>query len=131
MSVTGRSTAETLDDFRREIVSTGLFHLMVLTLVAGGLFLLWGALRRSPAFRSPRFLTGTFALAWALICLAEGIWDHHVLRLHHVHSGPNQLFWDLAFLAAGAGLVLLGPRLLASQGRVAADKNPLVGEDQG
>ena len=38
--------------------------------------------------------------------------DHHLLEIHHVRPGPDELLYDLGFLAwgalmLGAGLVLL------------------------
>jgi hypothetical protein len=30
--------------------------------------------------------------------LVEGVIDHHILQIHLVRTGPNELAWDLAFL---------------------------------
>jgi uncharacterized membrane protein len=38
--------------------------------------------------------------------LVEGIVDHEVLGIHHVHPGPNWLAWDIGFLVLG-GLLLM------------------------
>jgi uncharacterized membrane protein len=56
-------------------------------------------------------------IGWGLFDLAEGIVDHHILEIHHVRSGPDELAWDLAFLALGAVLVLIGQLLVRSVSR--------------
>jgi uncharacterized membrane protein len=55
-----------------------------------------------------RIFVGSIAIGWGLFNLVEGIIDHHILGIHHVRSGPHQLVWDLAFLAFGAVLVIMG-----------------------
>jgi uncharacterized membrane protein len=41
---------------------------------------------------------------WGSFKLIEGIIDHHLLGIHHVRSGPNQLLFDPSFLIFGAVL---------------------------
>ncbi|MBD3781656.1 MAG: DUF2243 domain-containing protein, partial [Micrococcales bacterium] len=53
-------------------------------------------------------LWGWVLAGWGLFNLVEGLLDHQVLAVHHVRSGPHQLWWDLAFLALGAVLVVVG-----------------------
>jgi uncharacterized membrane protein len=59
-------------------------------------------------------------MGWGLFNLVEGIVDHHILGIHHVRSGPHQVWYDVGFLVLGAVLVLAG-RLLARQGRPERD----------
>jgi uncharacterized membrane protein len=40
--------------------------------------------------------------------VVEGLVDHHLLNLHHVRPGPDELVYDLAFLAWGAAMLLVG-----------------------
>jgi uncharacterized membrane protein len=40
--------------------------------------------------------------------LVEGVVDHQVLGIDHVRPGPGQLAHDLAFLASGLLLVVIG-----------------------
>jgi uncharacterized membrane protein len=47
-------------------------------------------------------------VGWGLFNLVEGVIDHHILQIHHVRTGPNELAWDLAFLAFGALLLAVG-----------------------
>jgi uncharacterized membrane protein len=46
--------------------------------------------------------------------LVEGLIDHQILGIHHVKPGPNELIWDLGFLASGVVLALVGLILLRS-----------------
>jgi uncharacterized membrane protein len=100
-----------MEDFRREILSDGLFHLVTLGLLLAGAFMLRSWLRGPRSTRCPEFLLGALALGWGLFNVAESLLHNHVLRIHHVHPGPDQLVWDLTLLSFGAGLALLGPWL--------------------
>jgi uncharacterized membrane protein len=94
----------------------GLFHATAYLLTVIGLFLLWRSLRRTTVVWSTRLLIGCLLVGWGLFNLVEGIIDHHLLGIHHVREGPNQLAWDLGFLAWGA-LMLVGGWLLMRAGR--------------
>jgi uncharacterized membrane protein len=83
----------------------GLFHAFAWLITVLGLSLLWRAGRRSDVPWSTRTFLGSLALGWGLFNLIEGVIDHQLLGLHHVHPGENQLGWDLGFLGLG---VLLG-----------------------
>jgi uncharacterized membrane protein len=86
----------------------GLFHAFTWLITAVGLGLLWRASKRTDVLWSTRALVGSLAIGWGLFNLIEGIVDHHLLGIHHVRSGPDQMAWDLAFLAFGAVLVVVG-----------------------
>lgn len=101
----------TIDDVRRNIFADGLFSIVVLALTIAGTAKLWLALRDGWGELSRRFLLGTAAVGWGAFNVIEGIIDHHLLGIHHVRPGPHQLYYDLAFLAFGAALVLIGLRL--------------------
>jgi uncharacterized membrane protein len=51
---------------------------------------------------------GWALVGWRLFNVVEGIVDHHVLKIHHVRSGRDELACDLGFLALGAVLVPVG-----------------------
>ncbi|MFS0863943.1 DUF2243 domain-containing protein [Fredinandcohnia sp. 179-A 10B2 NHS] len=92
-----------------QIISDGLFHLAVtITLVLGGL-LLWFAGNPSNLSKGIRLLVGWFLIGGGAFNLIEGIINHHLLQIHRVKPGdPNALAYDLAFLASGVILLLIG-----------------------
>jgi uncharacterized membrane protein len=87
----------------------GLFHVVTWVAVLTGLALLYARVTRSRGrlWRSPA-LWGWALVGWGLFNLVEGILDHHLLGIHHVRSGPHQLWWDLGFLLLGAVLIAVG-----------------------
>lgn len=90
------------------MVWDGVFHLFTWLMMATGIFVLWRAgWRRDVPWSTPLF-TGALLLGWGLFNVVEGIIDHHLLALHHVHPGVDQLAWDLGFLAFGAVTSILG-----------------------
>jgi uncharacterized membrane protein len=89
----------------------GLFHLFTWIVTVVGLALLWRA-GRAP--RSTRTLVGGLALGWGLFNVVEGLINHQILGLHHVHPGAGEVAWDLGFLLFGAALCLVGAALVRS-----------------
>ena len=57
---------------------------------------------------STRIFAGSLALGWGLFNLVEGLIDHQLLGIHHVHPGAGQLAWDVGFLLFGAALIVAG-----------------------
>ena len=47
-------------------------------------------------------------LGWGLFNVVEGLVDHHLLDIHHVHPGAGQLTWDVGFLVFGAAQIVAG-----------------------
>jgi uncharacterized membrane protein len=89
----------------------GLFHAATWILTAAGLFLLWRAARQ-PHERWPAgLLAGSVLIGFGIFNLVEGLVNHQLLGLHHVNeTAPPEhwIYWDLAFLASGAILLLIG-----------------------
>lgn len=85
------------------MVGDGVFHLLCLVLVLIGVALLN---RRAPL--PERVLLGGILAGWGVFNLVEGVVDHQILGIHHVRPGPDQLAYDLAFLASGAVLLVIG-----------------------
>ena len=92
-----------------QIVSDGIFHLAVtITLVIGGV-LLWLAGNPADLSRGIRSLVSGFLIGCGVFNVIEGIINHHILQIHRVKPGdPNALVYDLAFLALGVLLMLVG-----------------------
>ncbi len=122
---TGRWSDGTVHDLEVNTLGDGLFHAATFVFTAVGLALLWRALARSNEPRSTTGFVGLLLVGWGLFNVVEGIVDHHLLRIHHVRPGDNQLVWDFAFLAWGA-VMLVGGWLLwrRGQGVPAAQDRP-------
>jgi uncharacterized membrane protein len=86
----------------------GLFHAFTWLVTAIGVGLLWRAGKRPEVPWSTRTFVGSLSLGWGAFNVVEGLIDHHLLGIHHVHPGANQLVWDVGFLLFGALLVGLG-----------------------
>jgi uncharacterized membrane protein len=79
----------------------GIFHAFTWVMTALGLFRLWIAGKRPDVPWSTRTFVGSLVLGWGLFNFIEGVIDHELLGIHHVHPGEGQLAWDVAFLAFG------------------------------
>ena len=86
-------------------LADGLFHIASYVLLAIGLITLWKAYQQKPSISS-RLMIGAVLLGAGVFNFVEGLVNHHLLQIHHVKPGPNQLLWDLSFLAIG--LILMG-----------------------
>lgn len=90
----------------------GLFHALTWTTCAVGVGLLFRAGCRADAVWSGRVLVGAMVAGWGVFNLVEGVIDHQVLAIHHVHPGDHQLAWDLGFLLiGGVGFIAAGVAL--------------------
>lgn len=110
LSSEGSYPATTLEGLELNTLWDGLFHAATYAILIVGLILLARGARAATS--SSRRLVGWTLVGWGLFNLAEGIVDHHVLRIHHVRAGPDELAWDLGFLAVGAVLVVVGQLLV-------------------
>ncbi|NJP94928.1 DUF2243 domain-containing protein [Nonomuraea sp. FMUSA5-5] len=100
---------DTVPGLRMNTLWDGLFHTATWLAVLIGLGLLYSRVTasRGRVWRS-RSLWGWILLGWGLFNLVEGVIDHHLLGIHHVRTGPYQLWWDLGFLLLGALLMIGG-----------------------
>lgn len=100
---------ETVSGLEMNTVWDGLFHTVCWLAVLSGLALLYSRVthRRRRVWAS-RVLWGWALVGWGLFNLVEGVIDHHILGIHHVHGGPHQTWWDIGFLVLGAVLVTAG-----------------------
>lgn len=90
----------------------GLFHAFTWVMTALGLFLLWKAVKRRDVPLSSKTFAGSLLLGWGLFNLVEGVIDHEILQVHHVLQDGNHLLGDMAFLAFGVALILVGWMLI-------------------
>ena len=90
------------------MVWDGLFHAMTWIATAAGLTKLWRAGQRPDVPWSTPTFVGSLLLGWGLFNTIEGLLDHQLLGVHHVHPGAGQLAWDLGFLAWGLLMIAGG-----------------------
>jgi uncharacterized membrane protein len=88
-----------------DVVWDGLFHAFAWTMVCLGLWRLWSAGKRADVPWSTRTFLGSLAMGWGLFHFIEGLLDHPLLGIHHVHSGQGR---NLAFLAFGIVAIVVG-----------------------
>jgi uncharacterized membrane protein len=119
--LSSRLPPTTLYAMKYNMLWDGLFHAFTWAVTVIGLALLWKAGKNPQVPWSTRTFVGSLSLGWGLFNLVEGVIDHQILGIHHVHPGSGQLAWDLGFLAFGAALCLLGWQLIRTG---AADRSP-------
>lgn len=114
----------TVSGLEMNTVWDGIFHAVCWLAVLVGLAVLYSRVthNRRAVWTSP-VLWGWIVAGWGLFNLVEGVLDHHILAIHHVHGGPYQLWWDIGFLVAGCVLLLCG-YLLQRTGRPADPGTP-------
>ena len=106
------------------MVWDGLFHALTWICTVAGIVRLFFCARRSDVTWSGRTLFGGALAGWGLFNFVEGLIDHQLLGIHHVHPGQGELAWDLAFLASGLVLVALG--VWAVRSEPTAERAPLA-----
>jgi uncharacterized membrane protein len=92
----------------------GFFNAVVYAMTLAGVGFLWRAGQQGNVPGSEKSFGGSLLLGLGGFNLIEGLIDHHLLGIHHVKSGPNQLAWDLGFLLTGASLAVVGWIVLQS-----------------
>lgn len=91
----------------------GYFHAGVWLMTLIGVYLLFNAAKREDIIWSGNILTGAMLAGWGLFNLVEGTVDHLILGIHHlVEYTYDKLPYDLAFLATGIILMLIGWMLI-------------------
>ena len=104
-------TPDTLVNENINMFWDGIFHAFTWMMTLAGIVLLWKAAKNATVPKSTRVLASAMVIGFGAFNLIEGVIDHHLLQLHHVVERafhPAQLYWDLAFLASGVVMILLG-----------------------
>jgi uncharacterized membrane protein len=120
LSDTGDHPVTTVAGLEVNTLADGLFHLVSLVILGVAISLLWSR-TRDGARASGRRVLGLGLVGWGAFDLVEGLVDHQLLGIHRVREGPDAFAWDMAFLAFGAALVLVGWALARSDARAAED----------
>ena len=107
----------TLGNLELNTLGDGLFHAVTYLSTVAGLLLVWSATRGPRVRWSNKLLFGGLLAGWGTFNVVEGIVDHQLLRIHHVRPGPNELAYDLGFLAWGAIMLVAGLLLMRSGDR--------------
>ncbi|MGW5481126.1 DUF2243 domain-containing protein [Streptomyces sp. NPDC004008] len=95
----------------------GIFHIVCWIAVLIGLAILYSRVTHNRRrMWTSRVLWGWILVGWGFFNLVEGVLDHHILGIHHVHGGPYQVWWDIGFLVLGA-LLVAGGWLLQRSGQ--------------
>lgn len=106
---TGDHPASTVAGLEANTLADGLFHVATWICVMAGTLLVvraWQRGRLAPPWRAH---FGLLLVGWGAFNVVEGLIDHHLLGLHHVRDDVGApLGWDLAFLAFGVALVVVG-----------------------
>jgi uncharacterized membrane protein len=97
-----------LVSMKYNMVWDGLFHAFTWLMTAAGLARLWRAGQRADVPWSTSTFVGSLVLGWGLFNTVEGVIDHQILGIHHVHPGSGQLAWDLGFIASGLIMIAIG-----------------------
>jgi uncharacterized membrane protein len=99
----------TVSGLEMNTVWDGVFHAVCWIAVLLGLAVLYSRVThdRRAVWTSAK-LWGWILGGWGLFNLVEGVLDHQILGIHHVHGGPHQAWWDAGFLLLGALLLVVG-----------------------
>ena len=98
------------------MVFDGIFHVATWAAVALGVVWLFRCGKQGVAFEGRLLVAGSL-WGWGLFNSIEGLFDHQLYGLHHVHPGAGQLAWDVGFLMSGPVLGVLGALALLRSGR--------------
>ena len=105
----------------------GYFHAAVWLITLSGIYQLFRAGQQRDVLWSGKMLFGAWILGWGLFNFVEGIIDHQLLALHHVMEyARNPLPYDLAFLASGIGLILVGSAMIRASSKDALSRETAV-----
>ena len=104
---------ETVEALKRQNTQDGFFHLATWILTVIGVTMLFRAARFTGQPWTGRALVGAMLAGWGSFNFVEGLIDHQLLGIHHVLPGhPQQLLFDLMFLASGVALIVAGSVLV-------------------
>jgi uncharacterized membrane protein len=110
----------TLVTMKLNMLWDGLFHAFTWLVTVAGIAVLWRA-GRQPTPWVTRTFVGAMIGGWGLFNVLEGVVDHQLLGIHHVHPGTNELAWDLGFIGASAAMIVVS-QLLIRSGRSQIDR---------
>jgi uncharacterized membrane protein len=94
---------------RVNVLAEGKFNTGALLVTLIGIVVMWSRASRRLPMPSSREFTGGLMFGWGLFNIVEGVFCHHVLKLHNLREVTDPLLWNVGFLViGGASLLLLG-----------------------
>ncbi|MFJ8363709.1 DUF2243 domain-containing protein [Streptomyces sp. NPDC093984] len=107
----------TVSGLEMNTVWDGIFHTVCWLAVLLGLAILYSRITHNRRrMWTSRVLWGWMLAGWGLFNIVEGLLDHQILGIHHVHGGPYRIWWDMGFLLLGV-LLFIGGYVLQRSGR--------------
>ncbi|HAX79420.1 MAG TPA: DUF2243 domain-containing protein [Cyanobacteria bacterium UBA11372] len=113
--LSGVKPATAMPNFEVNTFWDGLFHALDYALTVAGVTFLWRAQSNNNAPLSLKTFVGSLLIGAGSFNFIEGTINHQILGIHHVKPGPNQLAWDIGFLALGVALAASGWILLQTK----------------
>jgi uncharacterized membrane protein len=104
----------TLESLEHNTLWDGIFHAATWVLTVAGVFVLMASNGARHEVGGRRTLLGGMLLGWGLFNTVEGIVDHHILGLHHVRPGPDELLYDIGFIVWGVAMLVIGVLVVRS-----------------
>lgn len=87
----------------------GIFHVFTLTVLIAGIYLLWKISQKKIVNTSGSIFYNGMIIGWGLFNVIEGIFNHHILKLHNVREiTPHPEYWNLGFLFFSLLLIVIG-----------------------
>ena len=99
-----------LVSMKYNMVWDGLFHAFTWLMTVAGLTRLWLAGQRPDVAWSTRTFGGSLLIGWGLFNFIEGVIDHHLLGVHHVHPGTGSSHGTSASSRRASSCLPPGPR---------------------
>jgi len=109
----GGESASTVAGLETNTLVDGFFHLTTWIVVVVATTMTVRAWQRDELAPPWRLHIGLLLAGWGAFNLVEGLIDHQILGIHHVRDDLGApLGWDLAFLALGAALLVVGATMI-------------------
>ena len=116
LSSTGEYPVTTIAGLEANTLADGLFHAFTWAATVVGLYMVYPSAREKWDGTSLARLTALLLIGWGGFNIVEGVVDHQILGVHHVHPS-EAIGWDLAFLALGGLLIAAGLAMETAAGR--------------
>jgi uncharacterized membrane protein len=102
--LSGRIPADNMERMKLNMLADGFFDLFCWLVMIAALILLFREAKRQMLPRA-KVYTGCILVGGGSFNFVEGVIDHEILGLHHVHPQNHWLAWDIGFLIVG-GLIV-------------------------